>query len=128
MTEARTWSGTIEGEPASKANSRRLVRLRGRLVPIKSAKAIAYERSVAAQIAPLPYDQRLRGALAMHCRIYYASERPDLDPSLILDGLQGRIYDNDRQVREMHLHHHIDRARPRAEIYLTELRDNAAAT
>lgn len=128
MTAPRIWCGTIEGEPASKANSRRLVRLGGRVVPIKSAKALAYARSIAAQIAPLPEGQRLRGLLAMHCHIFYATQRPDLDPSLILDGLQGRIYDNDRQVREMHLFHHIDRARPRAEIYLTELDAHAAAT
>lgn len=117
----RIWTGTILGEPASKSNSRRMVRIGGVVRFIKSVKALNYERLIGSQIAPLPEDKRLRGRLAMTAHIYYATNRPDLDPSLILDGLQGRIYDNDRQVREMHIHHHIDRARPRAEIYLTEL-------
>ena len=56
----------------------------------------------------------MTGRLAVHCDVYYASDRPDLDESLVLDGLQGLIYKNDRQVREKHVHHHIDRLNPRA--------------
>ena len=71
--------------------------------------------------AQLPEAKQLRAPIAMTAHIYYASERPDLDPSLILDALQSRVYANDRAVREMHLHHHIDRERPRAEITLIEI-------
>jgi Holliday junction resolvase RusA-like endonuclease len=74
-------------------------------------------------VAPLPEDKQLRAPIAMTAHIFYATERPDLDPSLILDALQGRVYANDRAVREMHLHHHIDRERPRAEITLIEIDD-----
>ena len=59
----------------------------------------------------------------MTAHLYYASRRPDLDPSLILDALQGRVYRNDRAVREMHLYHRLDRENPRAEIFLEEMTD-----
>ena len=58
----------------------------------------------------------LEGELRVSMTIYYASQRPDLDPSLILDAMQGKIYVNDRQVREIHLYHAIDKDNPRAEI------------
>ena len=81
---------------------------------IKSSKATRYAFTAALQ-APAQ-EPLLEGPLAVTIRIYYASERPDLDPSIILDALQGRIYANDRAVREFHCHHFIDRANPRAEI------------
>lgn len=108
------WTGTIYGEPASKANSRKIVRFGNRPGIIKSEKARGYLQLVAMQVRPLP--ELLDGPLSFTATIYYASHRPDLDPSVILDALQGRIYKNDRQVREMHLFHAIDRERPRAEI------------
>jgi Holliday junction resolvase RusA-like endonuclease len=68
-------------------------------------------------------------------RIFYPSERPDLDAAVILDCLQDRyhgrreartlvqkgVYRNDRQVRELHLFHAIDRANPRSEIEVEAL-------
>lgn len=113
----------IEGEPASKANSRRVVR-RGKFTRvIKSQKALDYVAQLRAQIAPLPPERMLRGRLALTAHVYYASNRPDLDISLILDALQGLVYTNDRQVREMHLHHHIDRAQPRTRLHIMETTD-----
>jgi Holliday junction resolvase RusA-like endonuclease len=114
---------TILGEPASKANSRKAVFVgKGdarRMLWIKSEKARTYERDAARQIRKLP--QLLTGPLAVTMTIHYASERPDLDPSLILDAMQGRIYANDRQVRELHCYHAIDAANPRAEIQVKPL-------
>jgi Holliday junction resolvase RusA-like endonuclease len=68
-------------------------------------------------------------------RIFYASERPDLDESVVLDVLQDRysgkgeerelvqkgVYKNDRQVREKHVFHGIDRGNPRAEVTIETL-------
>lgn len=124
MTGLRRWYCTILGEPASKANSRQIVRIGGKLRVIKSIKARRYVYEVARQVAPLPEDKQLRAPIAMTAHVYYASQRPDLDPSLILDALQGRIYANDRAVRQMHLFHHIDRENPRAEITLAEIDDD----
>jgi Holliday junction resolvase RusA-like endonuclease len=104
----------VYGEPASKANSRRLVKRGKRVISIKSAKALNYCDVFIEQCPVL--DTLMDGELVARIHIWYASQRPDLDPSLILDLMQDRIYQNDRQVREMHLYHWIDKENPRAQI------------
>lgn len=123
-------SFVIYGEPASKANSRQLVNIGGRPAFIKSKKALGYERDARLQ---LPERARVMYAVPVRVtmHVYYSSERPDLDESVILDVLQARytkaegkgreltssgVYINDRLVREKHIFHHIDRINPRAEI------------
>ena len=120
----RWWAGVIAGEPASKANSRRMVRRGGKVAFIKSQKALSYVDALRLQEPRLPEAEQLRGTLKLTARVFYASQRPDLDISLILDGLQDRIYRNDRQVREMHLFHHIDRTQPRTELHIEEVLDD----
>ena len=107
---------TILGEPASKSNSRELkwnFKAKRNFL-VKSDKARAYEQAVKLQVKPLP--KLLEGELRADIKIYYASQRPDLDESVILDALQGLIYKNDRQVRTKFVDHAIDKANPRAEI------------
>jgi Holliday junction resolvase RusA-like endonuclease len=53
--------------------------------------------------------------------IWYASRRPDLDESLILDLMQERIYLNDRAVKERHAYWHLDKENPRSEIVVEQL-------
>lgn len=116
----RVWL-TIEGEPASLKNSRRAapgVSKAGKVFTrfITSQKAEQWRLAAARQVpARLPL---LEGPLVAYIRIYYATQRPDLDEAIILDFLQGRIFLNDRQVREKHVYHEIDRANPRAEIVI----------
>ena len=62
----------------------------------------------------------LLGELSVHMWMYYATQRPDLDESLVLDLLQDKIYVNDRQVRERHIYHGIDKENPRVEILVVE--------
>lgn len=154
---------TILGQPCSKANSRQIVTIKDRPTPIKSKEALAYERDALRQIPPVA-RVRLEGPVRVTLRLFYASERPDLDESIVLDVLQDRwskvrevdlpnktpgvhtristrdllqagVYRNDRQVREKHVYHAIDRANPRAEIEVDpmtaqqgafDLRDNDA--
>ena len=133
---------TILGEPASKANSRELATIgpkdKRRTIVRKSDKAIDYEASALRQIPPRA-RVRLEGPVRATLRIFYASERPDLDESVILDVLQDRyktvqevgqtarvlvqagVYRNDRQVREKHIFHGVDRVNPRAEIVIEAL-------
>ena len=106
----------ILGEPASKANSRKIVMFGKRPAIIKSQKARDYVRTFEKQIAKLP--ELLEGDLAVHITIYYKTRRPDLDESVILDCMQGFIYANDRQVKEKHVYHGLDRDNPRAAIYI----------
>lgn len=106
----------VYGEPASKANSRKLVMFGKRPASIKSDKARGYARDFDLQVRPiLPLMQ---GELRIDLWIYYRTQRPDLDESLILDLLQGKIYENDRQVRERHVYHMIDKENPRIEILI----------
>ncbi len=112
----------IHGEPASKANSRRLVRNKetGKLMSIKSAKALGYAQAAALQAPRL----MLEGDLSFTATLYYSSRRPDLDASVLLDALEGRCYANDRQIKALHLIRAIDEKYPRSEITLTELEND----
>ena len=105
---------TVLGEPASKANSRQLVTIKGKPAFIKSKKARNYEKTFAPQcpfVVPI-IEVDVRVTLTIH----YASRRPDLDEAVILDCMQGKIYKNDRQVKEKHVFWGLDRENPRAVI------------
>ena len=99
--EKRVLSLKIQGQPYSKANSRKLV--------------------TDFQIQCPRLDPLLEGDLAIWITVFYASRRPDLDVSLILDAAEGFLYKNDRQVREMHLYWRLDRENPRSEIVIKEI-------
>lgn len=104
----------VLGEPASKANSRQLVRLNGRPAFIKSKKARDYVNAF--QLQCPKRSVLMQEDLSVTIKIYYATRRPDLDESVILDAMQGLIYENDRQVKEKHVYHALDKNNPRAEI------------
>lgn len=111
----------ILGEPASKANSRRMVHIRGKTMFIKSAKALAYAKSFKQQVESAS-KVCFHGDVAVHITIYYASRRPDLDESLILDLLQDVAYENDRQVKEKHIYWGLDKENPRCEIKVEKIK------
>ena len=111
---------TIEGEPASKANQRKLVLIKGRMVPIKSKKALGYVKSFQEQVPKI--DPMTEDYVKVEMMIYYASRRPDLDESLILDCMQNYVYYNDRQVKEKHIYWGLDKERPRTIIRVSEYR------
>lgn len=128
----------ILGSPQSKANSRQIVTIAGRPTPIKSKEALAYERDALHQI-PSWARQRIEGPVRVTLTIFYSSERPDLDESIVLDVLQDRwkrvggervliqpgCIRNDRQVREKHVFHGVDAKNPRTEICIEPLQDQA---
>jgi len=109
----------IFGEPASKANSRKLVTLGGRPAFIKSQKARDYvtefQRQCRNQVKVMT-DRDVRVELMIH----YASRRPDLDESVILDAMQGIVYVNDRQVKQRMAYWGLDKDMPRAVIRVVE--------
>ena len=118
-TELQALSQIIFGEPASKANSRRVVHYGGMSRLIKSKKALTYSDVFKQQCKPL--STLMTGDLRVTLHIYYASRRPDLDESLILDLMQGLIYANDRQVKERHCYWGLDPENPRAEIIVEKI-------
>ena len=109
----------IFGEPASKANSRRVVKFGSMSRLIKSQKALNYSDAFRQQCPVI--NPLMSGDIKMTMTIYYASRRPDLDESLILDLLQGLVYVNDRQVKERHTYWGLDPDNPRAEIIIEQL-------
>ena len=108
------WSKTILGQPHSKANSRRLVSIDGKTRFIKSQEALSYLTTFAMQCPVL--NPLFVGDVHVELEIYYSSRRPDLDESIILDAMQGRIYKNDRQVRKKTVTGRLDRESPRTVI------------
>lgn len=131
---------TIYGEAASKANSRKVATIAGKTRLIKSAKAREFLASAQRQVPPR-CRVRFVGPVRVTLHLYYASERPDLDEALVLDAMQdvtkrvrgrvgeeprrvlvqGGVYRNDRQVREKHVYHHIDRGTPRVVVEVEPL-------
>ncbi len=113
---------TVYGELASKSNSRKIVIIGGRLAVIKSAKARAYCADFMRQVGRRP-TPIFTCDVVLKASVYYASQRLDLDITLFQDCLQkgsdkhpmANIISNDRQIKEIHLYHHIDREKPRVE-------------
>lgn len=89
------------------------------LVPIKSKKARGYAVDFLKQCPCL--DELLTGDLYVAMTVHYASRRPDLDESLILDLMQKRIYANDRQVKRKWIEWALDPAEPRVFIEVGKL-------
>jgi Holliday junction resolvase RusA-like endonuclease len=123
METLQALSINIFGEPASKANSRKIVRFGNVSRLIKSSKALSYSDAFKQQAVPAA--QLLTGDVKVTMVIYYASRRPDLDESLILDLLQGVAYENDRQVKEKHIYWGLDPENPRTEMVIEQIAEIA---
>ena len=132
---------TIAGQPYSKSNRSKIIHLpdgKGgmRASLTKSGEAKAWTASALRQI-PMAARVRLQTKVIFYARIFYTSERPDLDESLVLDVLQDQwktvvhpdgtrqrqlvqagVYMNDRQVRERHVWHEVDKENPRIELMI----------
>lgn len=113
------WSKDVLGEPASKSNSRRLVRVRGIPRVIKSEKAIKYKKLFLSQVSE---DHPIEGDVELGVVVWYATRRPDLDVSLIMDLLQeAGVIVNDRQIKIIKAYHQIDKENPRSFIGVRRL-------
>jgi len=119
VDELQSISLNIFGEPASKANSRRLVQYGGMSRLIKSSKALSYSEAFKLQARPLA--KLMTGDVKVTMVIHYASRKPDLDESLILDLLQGIVYENDRQVKIKHIYWALDPNNPRTYIVVDKI-------
>lgn len=135
---------TIYGQAASKANSRRITRIDGVSRLVKSREATVFMHDARRQIPPA-CRVRLTGPVRVVLHLFYETERPDLDESVVLDALQdlwkvirlpgderrrelvqAGVYRNDRQVREKHVYHHIDRKAPRVEVLVEPMAGSTA--
>jgi len=103
---------TVRGEPASKANSRRLVMMGGKPRFIKSKKALGYSSGFNTQVGCR--KELIEDDVCIAIKIFYKSRKQDLDESLILDLLEDKVYKNDRQVKLKHIEWGLDKENPRA--------------
>ena len=101
-----------------KANSRQLVRWGDMPRFIKSKRALLFEQAIAKQVKEMPF---LEGDLQATVYIWYKNRRPDLDPSLVLDGLQGKWYKNDRAIKRIVCSHYLDKENPRVHVMVQEI-------
>lgn len=84
---------------------------------VVSAEAKAYKSEVAA-IAYASGAEMMTGDLSIRLDVFREAKRGDLDNKikLILDSLQGVIYENDNQVVEIHARRFDDKKNPRVEV------------
>lgn len=111
----------IFGQPASKANSRKIVTFGKLSRLIKSESAREYVDVFNRQVEHREVGELYEGDVSVYMTIWYASRRPDLDESLILDLLQGVAYVNDRQVKVKHIEWGLDPATPRVAITVRKM-------
>lgn len=131
---------TIQGQAYSKSNSRKqaTVGAKGsrRTIWIKSDEARAFAESMLRQIPPAA-RVRIDVPACVRLVIYYRTELPDLDETLVLDCLQDQwsrprkgikrqllqagVVTNDRLFREKHIYHGIDRVNPRVEVAIAPI-------
>lgn len=115
----------ILGEPASAKNQRRIVKVHGKPRIIKSEKALNYKRLFDEQCPVL--DELITEDVSIIVDAYYASRRPDLAcMDLIMDLLQGKIYENDRQVKASCSLWNLDKENPRVRIRLKRMTVDAS--
>ena len=110
---------SVPVEPASKANSRKIVIIGGRRVPIKSVKALALERAWSLMCPRSP--ALIEDDVEVYFWLTYASRRPDLDESLIMDAIQGKLIANDRQIKVKHVYWILDKSNAGAEVLVRRL-------
>lgn len=115
----------IQGEPASAKNQRRIVKIKGMPRLIKSAKALQYSKSFESQVTQL--DPMLVGDLALRLDVWYASRRPDLAAmDLVMDLLQGHVYENDRQIKASMSLWNLDKENPRVRVRIRRIESDVS--
>ena len=98
------WSQEIAGEPASKSNSRRLVRIKGKVRVIKSEKALNYKKHFLEQVKPP--SSPIEGDVELGVIVWCANRKQNYEMSLIMDLLQeAEVVKNKRQIKVLKAYH-----------------------
>jgi hypothetical protein len=115
----RLLSFTVAGNLPRKSNQRRIVKVRGKPLIIKSKQALAYTDSFMQQV---PEESKLglggeKNPLALWAHVHYQSNRSDLSVELLKDLLEkAGVIKNDRWIKAEFLFASIDRDHPRVEM------------
>ena len=108
---------TIYGNPPSKSNSYKIVKIRGVTTLAKTPALIKYENDFYIQCNHYR-DKNIEGYFKFTADIFYSSQRLDLDncAKIILDCLQRcKAIKNDNRCTELHLRKFLDKQNPRIE-------------
>ena len=84
-----------------------------------------YERQVMLLAAAAAKGKTFFNDIAIDIKLYFADKKfGDIDnyAKSILDGLQGTLFENDKQVARLHIERHIDK-NERAEVIIEEVGD-----
>lgn len=120
IQNCKAWRVVVDGQPYSKANRRIPARSKtGKPIWIKSKEALKLEKHWQAQCPVV--DPLIEVELEAYIKLYYSSRLPDLDESLVLDLLQGKLIKNDRQIRRKVVGWGLDKLRPRSIVLLRPL-------
>lgn len=112
----------IHGQPPSKSNSYKIIKIKGFSKLGKTKALEQYEQSFFMQCSLR--CAKINKRFKLDVDVYFKSDRPDLDNSLkvILDCLQTcKAITNDRLCAEIHARKLIDAENPRIEFEITEL-------
>jgi Holliday junction resolvase RusA-like endonuclease len=85
---------------------------------VLSDEGKAYKETVAGLCLSRGFLEPLEGNVRLEIRCYRPRRAGDLDGILkiLLDSMQGYVYQDDKQIVELHLFRFDDRENPRAEI------------
>lgn len=114
---------TILGQPPSKSNSYQIVSINGKCTLCKGKALKQYEKDFYIQCDQYR-NKNIEGYFELHMRVYFKSQRPDLDNSLkiILDCLQSvKAIKNDNQCTRLIIDKFLDKENPRIEFKIVPI-------
>lgn len=117
MKESKEYKMTILGDTPSKANSYRVITIKGHGSLGKTQSLKAYEKSFYLQCPCRGVN--ITDFFTIDLDVFYANNRKDLDGcfKIILDCLQMcQVIKNDRECVEIHARKMLDATNPRVEI------------
>jgi crossover junction endodeoxyribonuclease RusA len=93
---------------------------RGHLILSDEARQYKHDANILAVSQGAGYSLK---RLCVSISVFAPRISGDLDNriKIVLDSLQGVMFDNDSQVQEIHAYRHIDRAQPRIEVEVCEM-------
>lgn len=113
----------IQGQIPSKSNCYKIITLNGHGSLAKQSVLKEYEKSFYLQCSLR--NANISSYFKLNADVYYSSMRPDLDNAfkILLDCLQlCKVIKNDRQCVEIHARKLLDKANPRVEFEIEEVK------
>lgn len=113
---------TLPYPPSVNAIWRNLV-INGRSRTVMSKEGKEYRKAAHAALTEAGISAPLVGEVSVELHVYRPRKIGDLDNTAkaVLDALKGRVFVDDSQVVELHMHRHDDKTHPRVEVSVSEV-------